>query len=68
MKSTIIYVVHHTNQGTPESNEIHGIYSTLESATFAMEAELSNSYDSSIEENEDEDCIYMWIGEHTLKG
>lgn len=62
-----IYIVHHTNQGTPESNEIHGVYSTLKSATAAMKAELIESYDSSIEENKSEDYPYMWIAKHPLR-
>ena len=61
-----VYVVHHTNQGTPESGEIHGIFETEEGALEAMAECLVNDYDSTAEENEEDDYIYMYISEHTL--
>ena len=61
-----VYVVHHTNQGTPESGEIHGIFATEASALQAMESALENDYESSLEENEKDNYIYMFISEHTL--
>ena len=66
--SKTVYVLHHTNQGTPESGEIHSIYTTESSALAAMAAELQDGYDGvTMEENEDEDCIYMYITEQFLK-
>ena len=65
-KSKTVYVVHHTNQGTPESGEIHGIFETEEGALEAMAECLVNDYDSTAEENEEDDYIYMYISEHTL--
>ena len=63
---TSVYVLHHTNQGTPESGEIHSIYTTIEAAEAAMDEVLREDYDSSTVENEDEDYIYMYISEQTL--
>jgi len=61
-----VYVVHHTNQGTPESGEIYGIYATEESALSAMAECLENEYESSLDENEEEDYIYMYISEQAF--
>ena len=61
-----VYVVHHTNEGTPESGEIHGIFATEELALGAMATALENDYESSLEENEEDDYINMFISEHTL--
>ena len=61
-----VYVVHHTNEGTPESGEIYGIFATEESALQAMESALENDYESSLEENEEDDHIHMFISEQTL--
>jgi len=61
-----VYVLHHTNQGTPESGEIHSIYAKKEAALAAMEKTLESDYESSMDENEEEDYIYMYISEHTL--
>lgn len=58
-----VYVVHHTNQGTPESGEIYGIYATEELAIQAMSDCLEDFYESSLSENEKEDYVYMHISE-----
>ena len=63
---TKVYVVHHTNQGTPESGEIHGIYATEELAIQAMAACLEDFYESSLSENEEEDYMYMYISEQVF--
>ena len=63
---TTVYVVHHTNQGTPESGEIYGIYATEELALQAMSDCLKNDYESSLEENEEEDYMYMYISEQSF--
>jgi hypothetical protein len=56
----IVFVLHHTNQGTPESGEIHSIYTTESAALAAMSAELREGYDGvTMQENEDEDYDYM---------
>ena len=65
-KSKTVYVVHHTNQGTPESGEIHGIFATEEGALKAMADCLVNDYETTMEENEEDDYIYMYISEQTL--
>ena len=63
----IVFVLHHTNQGTPESGEIHSIYTTESSALAAMAAELEEGYDGvTLQENEDEDYEYMYITEQYL--
>jgi len=61
-----VYVVHHTNEGTRESGEIYGIFASEESALQAMESALENDYDSSLDENREEDYIHMFISEQTL--
>ena len=61
-----VYVVHHTNEGTPESGEIYGIFVSEESALQAMESALEGDYDSSLNENREEDYIHMFISEQTL--
>jgi hypothetical protein len=67
-KNIPVFVLHHTNQGTPESGEIHSIYTTESSAKAAMAAELEDSYDGvTMQENEDEDYVYMYITEQYLK-
>jgi hypothetical protein len=63
---TKVYVVHHTNQGTPESGEIYGIYATEELAIQAMAACLEDFYESSLSENEEEDYMYMYISEQVF--
>ena len=63
---TVVHVVHHTNQGTPESGEIYGIYATEELALQAMAECLENDYDSSLDENEEEDYMYMYISEQVF--
>ena len=65
--SKTVFVLHHTNQGTPESGEIHSIYTTESSALAAMEAELEEGYDGvTMQENADEDYVYMYITEQYL--
>jgi len=68
MKSeTTVFVLHHTNSGTPESGEIHSIYTSRIAALAAMEQALEELYDGvSAQENEDEDFIYMYISEQVL--
>jgi hypothetical protein len=64
----IVFVLHHTNQGTPESGEIHSIYTTEAAAEEAMAAILNWDYDGvTMQENEDEDYIYMYISQQVLK-
>jgi len=66
MTTTSVYVLHHTNSGTPESGEIHGIYTTEDAALQAMEEVLKEEYEVTMDENEEEDFIYMYISEQTL--
>ena len=62
-----VYIVHHTNSGTPEANEIFGAYATEELAIAAMKTELDRGYDgTTLEENEDEDFEYMYCSEVPL--
>jgi hypothetical protein len=62
-----VYVLHHTNSGTPESGEIHSIYITEAAALKAMEKTLDELYDGvTLDENEEEDYVYMYISEQTL--
>jgi len=45
MKTTnikTVYVLHHTNQGTPESGEIHSIHRTESSALKLMKVDLDS--------------------------
>ena len=63
-----VFVLHHTNQGTPESGEIHSIYITKSSALAAMAEELETGYGGiTMQENEDDDYIHMYITEQFLK-
>ena len=63
---SIVYVLHHSNTGCPESGEIHSIYTTESDALLAMEKALDKEYDGvTLEENE-EDNEYMYITEQTL--
>ena len=61
-----VYVLHHAYHGTPESGEIHSIYATEAAAEKAMEEVLHEVYESTLQENEDEDCMYMYISEQTF--
>ena len=62
-----VYVLHHTNSGTPESGEIHSIYASEQSAIKAMETVLNDDYDGvTLDENEQEDFEYMYISEQTM--
>jgi uncharacterized lipoprotein len=66
--TSTVFVLHHTNQGTPESGEIHSIYTTKSSALAAMAAELEEGYDGvTMQDNADEDYVYMYITEQYLK-
>jgi hypothetical protein len=66
--TSTVFVLHHTNQGTPESGEIYSIYTTKSSALAAMAEELENGYGGiTMQENEDDDYIYMYITEQFLK-
>ena len=59
-----VYVLHHTNSGTPESGQIHSIYSTNKDARDMMKKVLTEYYDCTMAENSDED--YMYISKQTL--
>ena len=62
-----VYVLHHTNPGTPESGEIHSIYTTEVDALKAMEKALDVEYDGTTpDENIEEDYDYMYITKQTL--
>ena len=64
----IVFVLHRTNRGTPESGEIHSIYTTEASAEEAMAAILNWDYGGiTLQENEDEGFIYMYISQQILK-
>jgi len=66
--TSTVFVLHHTNQGTPESGEIHSIYTTKSSALDAMAEELKTGYGGiTMQENEDDDYINMYITEQFLK-
>jgi len=66
--TSTVFVLHHTNQGTPESGEIHSIYTTKSSALDAMAEELETGYGGiTMQENEDDDYIHMYITEQFLK-
>ena len=67
INTSIVYVLHHTNPGTPESGEIHSIYTTEADALKAMEKALDEEYDGVTPgQNEDEDYDYMYITRQTL--
>jgi hypothetical protein len=62
-----VYVVHHTNGEAAEVGaQIYGIFASEESALHAMGFVLKNDYDSSLDENGEEDHLYMFISEQTL--
>ena len=64
----IVFVLHHRNQGTPESGEIHSIYTTEAAAEEAMAAILDWDYNGvTMQENIDSDYIYMYISQQVLK-
>jgi hypothetical protein len=66
-ENNTVYVLHHTNPGTPESGEIHSIYITEADALKAMEKALDEEYDGvTPDQNEEEDNDYMYISEQTL--
>jgi len=54
-----VFVLHHTNQGTPESGEIHSIYTTETAALAAMAAELQDNYEVTMKDNKDEEYMYI---------
>ena len=59
-----VFVLHHTNSGSPESGEIQSIYTTEKAALAAMEKELKNNYDATMKDNRDEE--YMYISSQSL--
>ena len=59
-----VFVLHHTNQGTPESGEIHSIYTTEAAAKAAMKKELEDNYEVTVKDNRDEE--YMYISKQLL--
>jgi hypothetical protein len=60
MAKTEIYTVHYTNLGTPEANELFGVYATKKLAKDAMKKALKEEYNATVEENEkDNDYMYM---------
>lgn len=62
--TTTVYVLRHTNEGTPESGEIESIHRTKESALKKMEEVLNDMYDGvTINQNKKEDDFYMFISE-----
>ncbi len=66
--STTVFVLHHTNQGTPESGEIHSIYTSIEAAEAAMAAVLEEDYNgTTLHDNEINEFVYMYISEQDLK-
>jgi len=65
-KTTTVYVVHHTNQGTPESGQIHSIHSTERGALKEMEFALQDMYEVTMQDNENEDFIYMYVSEQFM--
>ena len=62
-----VYIVHHTNSGTSEANEIFGAYATEELAIAAMKTELAEGYDgTTLEDNVNSDFEYMYYSEVPL--
>jgi hypothetical protein len=69
MKTTnikTVYVLHHTNLGTPESGEIHSIHRTESSALKLMKVVLDSVYSVTMEENEESQYDYMYISEQKI--
>ena len=62
-----VYILHHTNQGTPEANEIDSVHATMAEAKAQMKKALHEDYEATPAENEDEDYIYMYITTHQVK-
>ena len=63
-----VYILHHTNQGTPESNEIDSVHTTMAEAKAQMKKVLHEEYGGvTPAENEEEDYIYMSITTHQVK-
>ena len=60
-----VYILHHTNQGTPEANEIESVHGTMAEAKAQMKKVLHEDYEVTPAENEDEE--YMYISSHTVK-
>jgi len=64
---SIVYVLHHTNTGTPDPGEIHSIYTTEADALKAMEKALDEEYDGvTLDQNEDLQYDYMYITKQTF--
>lgn len=62
-----VYVLHHSFIGTPESGEIHSIYSSMRDAKSAMKRVLDEDYDGATPAD-NEDGEYMYITTQTLIG
>ena len=66
MKNTKkVYIVHHTNQGTPESGEIHAVYSSSEAAYAELDKMLIEYYDVEPDDKDADD--FMYISVHEVK-
>ena len=64
----IVFVLQHGDHGTARSGEIHSIYTTEAAAEEAMAAILNWDYGGvTMQENEDEGFIYMYISQQILK-
>lgn len=66
LRKSKVWVVRHTNMGTPERGEIHSIYTSKRDALKRMEVELREGYDATMQDNEDCDYEMMYISEETL--
>ena len=62
-----VYILHHTNQGTPEANEIESVHGTMAEAKAHMKKVLHEDYEVTPAENEEEDYMYMSITTHQVK-
>ena len=60
-----VYILHHTNQGTPESNEIESVHDTLADAKAQMKKVVADDYEATLAENKIYD--YMFISTHQVK-
>ena len=60
-----VYILHHTNQGTPEANEIESVHDTLADAKAQMKKVVADDYEATLAENKIYD--YMFISTHQVK-
>ena len=60
-----VYILHHTNQGTPEANEIESVHVTLAEAKAQMKTVVADDYEATLAENKIYD--YMFISTHQVK-